>query len=570
MRDEEREAATAYGFGDFFKGIRGAVRKKRLYAAIDRGREGLRELKIADTDGEAIAVLASAYAKTLGLLKFFREKKISDLNTEAGVRRFVELYGRYAAEQYLRARKEAVSQEPSLLALAVSREELVSLIRSMQATGTAAEGADDLGGEPFDEASLEEAAEMLAGVLGRYESAIPPVDEDGSVPNRIQDRGIAKAAFLGLRAKDLRQVSKGSGDELEGATKELLANKLADEYAGKEQEIAEIVLGGARDDPTSGVVTRLMPLEEASKHLDEVASRLQPLKGRYYETGAAEWFCFREIQRERAMLTIRGQILGYRVSVTEVKDEPRLQPTRQRETVTIQLRDGIAWAETNARRAGHLSAIRRVLLRTELARPRAALIPPDAVAEDPFSRCDSRTLWILEFLSRELSDDPFRVDDHLMVNFERPSSAKSSSVGDGGGSERRPTVTAVRLKGMLLIDHPEVCDLILRRRRIVDIDLALQVKTAKTDPKFYPRLRVRLSWANDHLALISQPPEETTEHIKLHHKLVGDLRRAATRPIDSSYIALPMQRIVVNAGQAESDELDSVLGDGEPPEAASS
>jgi hypothetical protein len=566
MRDDEREQASTYGYGNFFKGINGAVRKRRLYAALDRGREGLLKLKLDEADGEAIAGLAAAYSKSIGVISFFREKKVADLDTSDAVRQFLEVFGRYTAEGYLRKRKQPVSNEPSLLALAVSRAEIVELITDMQEAGRVAGDEADGGPDVSDESTVDEAVDLLADVLARYESAIPPVEEDGSIPERIQDVGIAKAAFLSLRAEDLREAAEGEADELKAATKELLARKLADEYAGREQEIADIVLGGPkRSEYASGLITRLMPLESPPQDLDEIADRLQQLKGRFFETRPAEWFCFRSVERVGSSLILDGELLGYQVRVTEVKDEARLQPQRQRETIRLRLRDGVAWAESNARRASALLAIRRVLKRTELATPKSSVTPPPAVPGDPFSSCDSRTLWILEWLYRELSSDPFTVDDHLMVSFERPPSAGSPS-GDTG--ERKPTVTAVRLKGMLLIDHPEVCDLILHGRRVVDIELSLRVKRQGVHPQYYPRMKIRFGWANDHLVLISQDIEGAYD-TGLHGRLVREIREAAPRTIDASYIELPMQRIAVNAGRTEADELGSVLASADGPQVSS-
>jgi len=559
MRDGEREQAAAQGFGDFFKGVRGSRRKKNLFAAVDEGRRGLAKLKVDTADGEAVAALAAGYARSIGVVRFFREKKMEDLDSPSAVRQFIEVFGRYAAEAYFKNRKEAVSHEPSLLAIAVSRDDIATVLTDMTAAGKAASDDVEVDEAP-SELSLEEAVDLLADVLSMYESAIPPVDEDGSIPASIQDRGIARAAFMGLRAADLRATASRTMDVEEGATRIMLADKLADEYAGREEEIAEIVLGIAPGDSSAMIITRLVPLAEPPQDLEEVSERLALLRGRYYETGPAQWFCFGETTYSRRTLTLNGEILGYQVGATLVKDQARLQPTRQRESVSIRLRDGIAWAETNARRAGNLTAVRRVLRRTEVANPQGAMTAPAPVAGDPFSKCDSRTLWMLELLYRDLSRDPFIVDDHVMVNFERPRAgtrepASLASTPRG----RRATVDAVRLKGMLLIDHPEVCDLILGNRRLVDIDLILRLRAVGVDPRFYPEMRIRLSWANDHLAVVTYPGDDRYD-ARMHLRLVDDVRAAATREIDPTHIQMPMQRVVTNAGRTEADDLGSVLG----------
>ncbi|MEA2496705.1 MAG: hypothetical protein QOJ29_4616, partial [Thermoleophilaceae bacterium] len=75
---------------------------------------------------------------------------------------------------------------------------------------------------------------------------------------------------------------------------------------------------------------------------------------------------------------------------------------------------------------------------------------------------------------------------------------------------------------------------------------------------FSPRMKIRFGWANDHLVL-SKSAIDGDYDVKAHNKLVADIRRAATRAIDTSYIALPMQRIVAHSSMTETDELGSVL-----------
>jgi hypothetical protein len=180
--------------------------------------------------------------------------------------------------------------------------------------------------------------------------------------------------------------------------------------------------------------------------------------------------------------------------------------------------------------------------------------PPAVVALEPFAQCDARTLWILELLYRDLSTDPFSIKDHLMVNFERTDGT------DAGGAEPRPTVDAVRLKGQLLIDHPQVCGLILRKRRIVDIGLVVRVKQAGVEEAYSPSLRVKLGWADDHLA-VSTGELEGAHNQDVHARLVRDVRNASGREIDPALIELPMQRILNGADLSETeDDLPSVFG----------
>jgi len=90
--------------------------------------------------------------------------------------------------------------------------------------------------------------------------------------------------------------------------------------------------------------------------------------------------------------------------------------------------------------------------------------------------------------------------------------------------------------------------------------LLVKVKTANTDQSMWPSMRLKVSWARDHLAVVSYEVADRLDR-KLHDSLVNDVRLAATRPIDRARIELPMQRVVTNAGLTETDaNLGSVLG----------
>lgn len=555
MDEDQKFQANALGFGNFFKGVSGRRRKKRLFAALDKGREGLREIRVNPDDAAAVASLAGAYATKLNLVGFLRERKTEALSNPKQRRQIVEAFGAYAAEKYFRDRKVHAEHEASLLGIAVSDEEMRELISSMV---TAGQLPVDSGVEvPEGELDVDEAVELLVSALGRYESAIPEVNEDGSVPETVQDVGIANAAFFKLTAKELQRLADAPQDDGVAEAKPALARRLAEKYAGREEEIARLVLGtpsGERE--LTGLTTRLMPLAEAPTDLPDIADRLKALRGRYFETRPAEWFCFREVTYSGAALTLTGEIFGYNVHVGEVKDEARLQPHRQRESVRVTLRRGVAWAETDARRASALTAVRRVLIRTELARPLHTVAAPDDLVDAPYSRCDARTLWILELLSRELSQDPFAVLDHQMVNFERTAGdTKPAQVAPG---QSRSRVSEVRLKGTLLMDHPEICALILRKRRIIDIELTLGIMRAGVNRQFWPKMRIRFSWANDHVALTSGDIDGSFD-AQVHGQLVSMVRSAVPRAITQENVEFSLKTILGNALRTEGDDLDSVV-----------
>jgi hypothetical protein len=150
-------------------------------------------------------------------------------------------------------------------------------------------------------------------------------------------------------------------------------------------------------------------------------------------------------------LRLWGRVRSFSVAATELGDEVRMTPRERTDRVTIILRPGEAWADVEARRTSDLTAVRAVLRRSGEVTP-SAVVPPTKLASEPYDTWDPRTLWVLDFLRRDLQAPELRLNDTVMANFL---TAKGQVVDEDDA--RRPNLDAVRLLGRQLHEHPEAC-----------------------------------------------------------------------------------------------------------------
>jgi hypothetical protein len=552
--DEVSEATGLQVFG-YLRSAEGRFRLPRLFKALEQAQNSLSILKLDPWDGRLLAGLAASFMrgdrKALG---WFKKRKPTGLKTTQDVDRLHELLGKAVAEKFLSKHKKPKHRERPLAVYDGVEQDLAEIMDTMRAQGRATEQEADFAKElavenPQVGDGLEGARRLLEEALGEYESLVPLVSGGAEdVPTDVQDKAISKAAFLRLRAEDLIEIGEREGFS-DLPTREALAEALARKFKGEHDKVARLVLRQEDGDPEYGLVTRLVPLDRVPD-LDQAEHDLLPLVGRYFETRTAQWFVFREVAREGNQLTIRGLVRGYTVRPAEVGTTAKLNASPHKDDVTIRLRQGVIWAETDARRPSDLNAVRAVLRRADVARPLNGVPSPAAIKEDPYSGWDPRTLWLLELMQRELFADPFAVTNVLMVNFERPSRGERVPA-------NQSTVQAVRLRGNRLQDHPEVCTLITRQRHMFEIQIQLRYWTNKRAGTSVI-LKARISWADNHLVVMTG---DIDGHLstEVHRALVRAVRDAAGRDVDINRLRLLLRRIERNAGQGESDELDPVL-----------
>lgn len=500
-------------------------RRERVFKAIDVGRAGLKRLRLNPSDAEAVGAFAAGYAESQGLIEWLTKRK-ADLATETARQEAIALAGRFITAKYFRARQVAASSAQSILALAVSEAEVREILEAMNAVSPDAQTQGD----------VSAGVRRVVDALSIYETAVPLADEDGSIPDRIQDRGITEAAFLGIRAEELKAIIAAEASDASDQTKSAIVEKLVEIYAGREDDIARVLAGHG---PSVGdghrVVQRLIPLEDQVAGVADLEKRVQVLIGRYFETAPAEWLLFTSAQLKSGGLQIGGRLFGYRVDVQDVKDEARLQPRKRDEPFFLTVRNGEAWAELTSRSPRSVRAVRRVLRNIQIGVP-VGHLRDLGHSVDEF---DAQSVWALDLIRKGYDAQKFEVLDHILVRFERPNALPD---------DNKPDVQSIQLKGRLLVDHPEVCALLVDGRRITELELVLGMRLRQTRTEQRPALRVKLQITSDHLAVISSFGSDAVAY-RPQDLVLQSLKHAVETPVDSAQIQ-PMLTAIRNLGLA--------------------
>jgi hypothetical protein len=209
-----------------------------------------------------------------------------------------------------------------------------------------------------------------------------------------------------------------------------------------------------------------------------------------------------------------------------------------------------------------LGIIRSVLRRTGEVGPSAAVTPPDALTTAPYSAWDPRSLWMLDFMRRDLRDPSFALETVLMAHFLAPKAGEPEPEEDEHRQRsRRPSLDAVRLFGYQLQEHPEACQRIVNKARLRDLELRIR-NTYDREHNFSKLMRFRLSWDDDHLAVLSGVTADGHTDEDLHNQMVRRVREAAARQLDEQAMQFTLRQIERRAVAADvGDDDPSVLDD---------
>jgi hypothetical protein len=287
--------------------------------------------------------------------------------------------------------------------------------------------------------------------------------------------------------------------------------------------------------------------------LDAAEQAFVALRGRYLEARTAVFFIFGAATRDPGRLRLEGRIRSFTVNPVEGGGETRLSFNPRSEDVSVVLREDEYWAEVNARRTSDLNVIRAVLRRSGEVSPSLVVEPPSPVTQEPFSTWDPRTLWMLDFLRRELQSRELKLDNMLMANF-----LTDRGRFDNEGSEDRPSVSAVRLLGSQLYEHPEACARIAARAQLRDIDLRVR-KLLDFNSGESHLVRFRLSCEADHIAVLTGV-EDAARDPDVHRQIVRIVRRIANRELDEEKLVPTLREIRSRAEDgAVPDDAVSVL-----------
>lgn len=280
--------------------------------------------------------------------------------------------------------------------------------------------------------------------------------------------------------------------------------------------------------------------------LDALAATIESFQGRYFEVRTANFFIFGPATRTAAELSITGKVRTFTVNPAEAAGKAHLNPKPHTQQVTIKLRDGERWADIEAtRRASDLGLVRAVLRRTGEVEPSSELWKPSKLKKEPFNLWDRRTLWMLDFIRRDLQANELKLDNMLMAHFVAPENEEAIA------DDRTPNVEAVRLFGTQLHAHPEACARIADAAQLRDIEVRLR-NVYDLGQGFSKLIRFRISWERDHLAVLSGADSDGRYDQSLHDTVVGLVRAAGRREIDADGLELTLKRIArIAAGDEE-------------------
>jgi len=534
MSPDDADAADTIGAKRYLRGKRYKAQRGKIFGHLDRTVRYMRDEKFGDEwNGYAIggfaAALVSADPKARGQLKRAKVEAIGEPDTRKELYRLI---GLLIAQDYLKERKEEIPAEKRLGLPRRLRNHLDSMLESMAAAGQELGQDDHYASELAvsfpDDDPFEVALALIERAVENYSSLLPEAEDDTEVPDPVERKAIAKAALMRLHVDALEEEAAGEGFS-DLPSKDAMATAIAEKYVDDLGKIAEVVLRRERGDPEYGLITRIVPLRDAPA-LDSAEAAFTSLRGRYIQARTASFFIFGEVERGSNILVVKGKVRSFTVNPAEAGGETLINAKPFTDQIVIRLREDSPWVEINARRSGDLTTVRSVLRRTGEVIPAAAVPVPEGLAGEPYKAWDPRTLWMLDFLRRDLRSDNLALDNTLMAHFLSPETAKAEDEEDEPERNRRPSLAAVRLLGSQLQDHPEACQRIASGSRLHSLEV--RVRHVYNPAQGLSKLvRFRLGWEDDHIAVLSGASDDTID-AELHRTLVRLVRQAA--PVSST------------------------------------
>lgn len=572
LRQRDRDRAEALGADTLLRSKRyRELRERFIFPALD----GLVELyENSDVPNPYDVEILGAHADLVlsedpKLAGYLKQRKVEALKHPTEREELFRLAGLLVAEQYIASRRERIPPETKLSRPVGIVALAGTTFAAMRDAGRAMAAVDVYANElsvtypGVAERAVERARRAIAEAVQRYEDIVPETD-DNEIPDEVERRAISIAAFLRLTADELQElaVRENLPDDL--STKAAIASALAEKYGDDLDRVAELVLRRAEGNPDYGLVTRLLPLDEPPD-IGSAETIFTSLEGRYFETRTAVFFLFGDVRRAGNVLRVEGRIHSFTVNPADAGGVIRMNARPHRESVVVVLRADQPWAEVDARRTSDLRVVRSVLRRSAAVVPAEAVEAPEPLTREPYDTWNPRTLWMLDFLRRDLQRPELRLDNTLMANFVTPT-ARNAPVQETEPEEtepdvaedRRPKIDAVRLLGRQLHDHPEACERIAAGAQLRDLDILVRaVQDARHD--ISRLVRFRLSWEDDHLAVLSGVTDPDQFQLQTHQTLVRLVRQAAHRELNEEALRFMLRRIESRAAAGTVDEEGSVL-----------
>jgi hypothetical protein len=579
LNAEERDRAKALGAKKYIGSRRfKAMSEKYIFPALDSIVATCEGMGFTSPyDGRTLGAFATVMLRSDELaVGYLRKRRVPALDNAADRDELWKLMGLLTAEKYLQSRREKIPAEtrlsPPRALLADAEKMFERMVAVGQQMSTEKVSNDEMAvrlESLADPADL--GAALIEDAIGALESLVPEIDDDG-VPEGVERQAISKAAFLAMTFDDLKEQA-AADDIVDAKTKRQIADALAEKHAHDWARVAEIVLKREKGDPEFGLIARLLPLA-APPLLDAAERAFQAVRGRFFEPRVAAFFIFDTVTRSGNALHVTGRIRSFSVAPEEAGGNSLLNPRAFKETVTMILRENQPWVEVNAKRSGDLRIIRSVLRRSGAARPALAIKDLPALTNDDYADWNPRTVWMLDFLNRDLQATDLKLQDTVITHFlapeppqktdpepedtpaeapaaKDPPAETSSADPDSDSAEQddaaeqavseRPKVDAVRLHGTKLHNHPDACLHIAEGSRLRDLDIRVRVAVDPARDR-WKTVRFRLTRETEHITVMTGAHEGKVDDV-LHRQIVDLVLRAAGRPVDEQGISFVLRSI---------------------------
>lgn len=347
----------------------------------------------------------------------------------------------------------------------------------------------------------EEMAREMLEILSDEVLVGAETASDLGIPAWEKEKEIGKRALLNLRLSEIRQVARERGLPSSGRIDEI-ADRIVRSLGIDRQAIARTVIQHEQPRPERGIVSRLLPLDEAPD-LSRVQERVEPYVGRYIRIGVARWLVIAAVDVHRGHVDVLGQIRYYKVEPKLDEDEFSLMDSLRRAQVRIRFRREVQWCELSLKRAGDARGLGYAIRRLFDIAPQPTLPLKAHIAEGELVTWDARTLFMLDLLNSGLQDRQHGITNMTVVQFESDED-----------EARRVNVTSVRLQGQQLISSRQACEFIVQGRGMIMVALRLRAQVQRDE---YVTVPLRIDLHEDSVvvsAALTDVPDALTRDVQ--------------------------------------------------------
>lgn len=393
--------------------------------------------------------------------------------------------------------------------------------------------------------------EDLRSALERGAVVAPHVGDDGEIDPSEFEREIMKRALIRLKVSDLREEARDAGIDWRGKEEEL-ADRLARAFKFDEQAIAELVLryeDQYGEKPPRGLSDRVYSVSGASSNLAAMSLALRSMRGRYVRVGVARWFVFESVEFRGEALAVTGRFRSFQAEATEEDNDFSITPREVSALATAVFEPGddlVRVRSKGTREAvAALAAIERVTsIGRNPAMPVRFDVPPSLMS------WDRGTLFLLDLVAHAFNDEPLFVRNLTSAHFE----TNETEIIEG---EAQPRIRSVTFSGDWVGDSPQVCQLLVERRRLVAVSLLMKFEPNQNETYFFP---MRVGFGRDHIEVSTGFGKERQAHALAAHRVVLDRAESGLARLWNSNETVRLIDRIVERADAEGNVSIELFG----------